>query len=120
MKPRRTTYTLPVTITNSGTYFYGFYAYSPAYSEYLYLYDINFTVSTAEGISKATAEAKAFDAYAKGGKLFVLNPSGKAVSVYNAGGTQMATSTPTRSEQPLPPGVYDLKSGSQSLKVLVK
>ena len=117
---RIATYTLPVTITNSGTYFYGFYAYSPAYSEYLYLYDINFTVSTAEGISKATAEAKAFDAYAKGGKLFVLNPSGKAVSVYNAGGTQLVNTTATRSELPVTPGVYVVKSGSQSLKVLVK
>ena len=117
---RIATYTLPVTITNSGTYFYGFYAYSPAYSEYLYLYDINFTEYTAEGISKATAEAKAFDAYANGGKLFVLNPSGKPVSVYNAGGTQLVNTTATRSELPVTPGVYVVKSGSQSLKVLVK
>ena len=77
-------------------------------------------MSTAEGISKATAEAKAFDAYAKGGKLFVLNPSGKPVSVYNAGGTQLINTSATRSELPVTPGVYVVKSGSQSLKVLVK
>ena len=50
----------------------------------------------------------------------MLNPSGKPVSVYNAGGTQLASTSATRSELPVTPGVYVVKSGSQSLKVLVK
>ena len=37
-----TLYSIPVTVDSDGVYYYGFHVTSPAYSEYLVLYDIEF------------------------------------------------------------------------------
>lgn len=60
------------------------------------------------------------DADLNGNVLSVSNPRGEEVAIYGIDGTQVAKSSAINLTQTLAKGVYVLKSGRRSVKIMIK
>ena len=113
-----TTYSLDFTVAETGVYYYGFKAYSAAYMDYLFLYDIRLSGTTgAEGI---TTVQRNFDAYVADGAINIVNPMNDVVSVYTVNGLLVAQVEEATAKVEVVPGIYIVKSSKDAIKVAVK
>jgi hypothetical protein len=112
------TYTLDFTVPETGVYYYGFKAYSVAYQEYLFLYNIQLNGTT--GVESIVTKQQNFDAYAQGGAINVLNPENDVISVYTISGVLVAQVEEATAKVEVVPGIYIVKSSKDAIKVAVK
>ena len=112
------TYTLDFTVPETGVYYYGFKAYSVAYQEYLFLYDIQLNGTT--GVESIVTKQQNFDAYAQGGAINVLNPENDVISVYTVSGVLVAQVEESTAKLNVVPGIYIVKSSKNAIKVAVQ
>ena len=113
-----TTYSLDFTVPETGVYYYGFKAYSAAYMEYLFLYNIRLSGTT--GTESITTAQRNFDAYVNDGAINVVNPMNDVVSVYTVNGLLVAQVEAATAKVEVVPGIYIVKSSKNAIKVAVK
>ena len=113
-----TTYSLDFTVPETGVYYYGFKAYSAAYMEYLFLYNIRLSGTT--GTESITTAQRNFDAYVNYGAINVVNPMNDVVSVYTVNGLLVAQVEAATAKVEVVPGIYIVKSSKNAIKVAVK
>lgn len=112
------TYTLDFTVPETGVYYYAFKAYSDAYQDYLFLYNIQ--LKGTSGVEGVKSENRNFDAYAQGQTINIINPSNDAVSVYTVNGQLVGKTDDTTCGIDVVPGIYIVKSSRDAIKIAVK
>lgn len=113
-------YSIDFTVPQSGVYYYGFRAYSDAWQEYLYLYDVSVSKKvdgSVEGVERYNRE---FDAYYYQNGISVINPNAVEVAIYTTNGILVHTSVETEYNVQLAPGIYIVKSAKSVVKVVVR
>ncbi len=113
-------YTVDITVPQSGVYYYGFKAYSPAWSHYLYLYNITFDIKKAGDAQGVVAEKRSFDAYNFNNGVAVINPHEQNIAIYSTNGVLMHQSDAREYHVKLAPGVYVVRSEQSVVKVVVR
>ena len=111
-------FTVPISVDASGVYYYGFQAYSPAYYEYLYLYNIKLSVTKESGIG-CTQLGDGERVMPIDGGLRIANPQGKHVRVYSMAGTLLGASDEDQFDVTLSKGIYVVDFDGQSVKAAV-
>lgn len=114
-------YSVEITVPEDGVYHYGFKAYSKAYQDYLYLYDIKIS-SDKDGIGindVATDESKII-VTTDNDKIVIYNPENEDVAIYNTLGVMVYKSDKNYIETCQTSGLYIVKHNSGSRKVIVK
>lgn len=111
-------FTVPISVDASGVYYYGFQAYSPAYYEYLYLYNIKLSVTKESGIG-CTQLVDGERVMPIDGGLRIANPQGKHVRVYSMAGTLLGASDEDQFDVTLSKGIYVVDFDGQSVKAAV-
>ena len=115
------TYNVEITVPVDGVYHYGFKAYSKAYQDYLYLYDIRITSDKDDdGVNDIVANESKVVVTSNNNYLKVFNPENETITVYNTLGIMLHSSNENYIETYLPTGLYIVKSNNETKKVIVK
>lgn len=107
------------TTDEEGLYYYGFHAVSPAYHEYLYVFDIQVKAKGTEGIETSGQDAQDVIVVAGKGHLHIGNPDNRSLEVYNTQGVLVHKTTDDNVDLSLDKGVYLVKSDDKVQKALV-
>lgn len=113
-------YSVDITVPLSGVYYYGFKAYSPEWSSYLYLYNITMTMKSNGSVNGVQSYNRDFDAYYYNGGITVINPNAHDIAIYNINGIMMHRSNETQYNVTLTPGVYMVRSAQSVVKIVVR
>ncbi len=113
-------YSIDITVPLSGVYYYGFKAYSPEWSSYLYLYDISMKLKSSGAVNEVQSYNRDFDAYYYNGGISVINPNAHDIAIYNVNGVLMHRSNETQYNVTLTPGVYMVRSAQSVVKIVVR
>lgn len=114
-------YNVEITVPEDGVYHYGFKAYSEAYQDYLYLYDIRIS-SDNDGIGTddiAMQDSKVV-VFSDKNKMKIYNPENENITIYNTLGVLLHSSSENYIETWQQPGLYIVKYNKGSKKVIVK
>lgn len=113
-----TNYHIKIDVAQTSTYYYAFQAYSEAYREYLYLYDIRLAEDESAGITTIpTATTVPFIATPIRGGLRLTNPAGHELRICDAAGRLLTSSSQADITLQLSPGIYIVTAGTFSQKV---
>lgn len=114
-------YQIDITVPEDGVYHYGFKAYSEAYQDYLYLYDIKISSDKDSGIDMTVADNNATVlAVTDGNILKIYNPENQHVTIFNTSGILINTTNSNYFETELSAGMYIVNHNNGSKKVIIK
>lgn len=113
-------YSVDIEVSKSGVYYYGFKAYSPEWSNYLYLYSITFDKKKSGATEDVVSFKRDFDAYNYNDGIAVLNPHAQDIAIYSTSGVLMHQSDASQYHVQLAPGVYMVRSEQSVVKVVVR
>lgn len=108
-------------IISDGTYYLGFICDSQSWNSYG-VYVKNFKISAAQysGVEAVSTE-NAVAIYAAAGAVAVSSPAPVAVEVFNMSGMRVASATVNgEASVPVAPGIYIVRAGSATAKVVVR
>lgn len=110
-------FSAPITVDEDGIYYFGFHVTSPAFHEFLYIFDIR--LEEKGGTSVADIDNAGFKCFAAGNTLYVNNPERENVMVYDAAGKLIFRSGSETVERQFEPGIYMVSAGDRTEKVVV-
>lgn len=116
--PDNCVYSTEFTVPSDGTWHYAFHAYSPAFHANLYLYDISVRDKASTGIVSVFSGNSALTV--GDGELSIVNGDGQTVSVFDVNGRQVCATAAATATVQLPQGIYLVRLGSKTHKVVVK
>ncbi len=112
-------YTTKFTVEEDGVYYYSFHAISPAYSSYLFVFQIRVAEEGSDAIEEIDTDADAVQAFVDNGQLHIVNPYNVAIAVYTVNGSLVLTTDETTCVRALPAGVYIVKANNKAQKVVL-
>ena len=113
-------YTINITVPENGVYHYGFKAYSKAYQDYLYLYNISLTSDKdGIGVNDVKTDDSKVIALSDNDKIMIYNPENQDIAIYNVLGVMVYKSNENYIETNQIPGLYIVKYNGGSKKVIV-
>ncbi|WP_283389225.1 choice-of-anchor J domain-containing protein [Barnesiella viscericola] len=112
-----TSYTLPVTVTEDGVYYYAFHVTSEKFREMLRVFDIKLDLQS--GIDEVKSEGSLFVTTGKN-SVKVENPEGQTVTIYNSNGMLIDSFTDAAYERMLYPGIYIVRGNDSVQKIIVR
>lgn len=115
-----TQYEVPFTVDTDGVYYYGFHANTERYHEFLFIFDIKIDRSTSSSVINVSG-ADCDPVTVKAGRctIFISNPTGNEVCIYDVNGSLVARSAATNAEIDMQPGIYIVHTGKYVRKVAV-
>ncbi len=105
------------TVPEDGVYYYGFHCSSPAYQQYLYVFNIRVAEVNSGAIGEVHADK--IEVVGSKGYLRVSNPDCVEVKLYNLQGGLVNVSSSDLIECALPAGVYMVSAPGKTEKVVV-
>lgn len=112
-----TEYALPITVDEDGIYYYGFHVTSPKFHEILYLYDIQLDMTTGIETIRNNSD---IDITVGKNSISINNPNRTNIIIYSSNGMLIDSSKNASYKRDLPSGIYIVKSGSSTHKVIVE
>ncbi len=113
-------YEIDFMVPQSGVYYYGFKAYSPAFQEYLYLYNVSVTRKVNGSVEGVKEYNRNFDAFAYNKGISIINPHALDISIYTINGMLVERTSQQESHIKVQPGVYIVRSEQSVVKVVVR
>ncbi len=105
------------TVPEDGVYYYGFHCSSPAYQQYLYVFNIR--VNEVAGGAIEGVSADKIEVIGDKGYVRISNPGCAEVKLYNLQGALVDVSNSDLIECALPAGVYMVSASGKTEKVVV-
>lgn len=112
-----TEYSIPITVEEDGIYYYGFHVTSPKFHEFLYLFDIRLDIATDV---KTVKSNDCITISTSKNNIVIQNPHMDKISLYTSDGMLIDTFTETAYNRSLKSGIYIVRDGSSTHKIIIQ